>query len=46
MQKIAINPNRLGWCCQTLGMAVSDLHADIGTAKRTLEKAMQSVFYF
>lgn len=42
MQKIAINPNRLKWCCQTLDIDVSGLHTDVGIAEKTLENAMQS----
>jgi Zn-dependent peptidase ImmA (M78 family) len=42
MKKIAINPNRLKWCCQTLDIDVSGLHTDVGIAEKTLENAMQS----
>lgn len=42
MKKIAINPNRLNWCCQTLDINVSSLHTDVGIAEKTLENAMQS----
>ncbi len=42
MKKIAINPNRLNWCCQALGINVSDLHVNINIAETTLTNAMQS----
>lgn len=42
MKKIAINPNRLNWCCQALGIDVSDLHVNINIAETTLTNAMQS----
>ena len=42
MDKIAINPNRLEWCCETLGMDVNAFHQEISIAKKTLEQAMQA----
>jgi len=42
MDKIKINPNRLMWCCETLGIDVSTLYRDIDIAQLTLEKAMKN----
>ena len=41
MQKLAINPNRLIWCCQTFDIEVSDLYSNIDIAQATLNNAMQ-----
>lgn len=42
MEKIAINPNRLAWCCEMLEMETSALHhTNIGLAKQTIERVMR-----
>ena len=40
MEKIAINPNRLQWCLNTIEMNVKHLSAKIRIAEQTLEQAM------
>ncbi len=42
MEKIAINPNRLKWCCETLGMDVDSLHQEVDIAQKTVVQAMQA----
>ncbi len=42
MKKIAINPNRLKWCCETLGMDVDSLHQEVDIAQKTVMQAMQT----
>ncbi|BAS68478.1 ImmA/IrrE family metallo-endopeptidase [Bathymodiolus septemdierum thioautotrophic gill symbiont] len=41
MEKIAINPNRLAWCCETLEIDVSLLYKDIRFAENTIANAMK-----
>jgi hypothetical protein len=36
MEKIAINPQRLKWCCETLGITVSSLFQDVKISEATL----------
>jgi Zn-dependent peptidase ImmA (M78 family)/plasmid maintenance system antidote protein VapI len=40
MEKIAINPNRLEWCCKTLGISVAEFFNDIDIAESTLEQVI------
>jgi len=40
MDKIKINPNRLKWCCDILGISLENLSQDIAIAYPTIEKAM------
>jgi len=42
MEKIQINPNRLQWCCDTLGIDIDSLSKDISISHQTLEQAMKS----
>lgn len=41
MEKIAINPQRLKWCCETLGITVSSLFQDVKISEATLNKAFE-----
>lgn len=38
--KIAINPERLQWCCDIFGINSRELHADIDIAESTFKKAI------
>jgi Zn-dependent peptidase ImmA (M78 family) len=40
MEKIAINLNRLKWCCDTLGIDIHNLHTEIKIAKSSIKKAI------
>lgn len=42
MDKIQINPNRLQWCCDTLGIDINFLSKNIKVSHQTLEQAMES----
>jgi len=41
MEKIAINPNRLAWCCETLDIEISTLYKNVQFAKSTIERVMK-----
>lgn len=41
MEKIAINPSRLAWCCEVLEIEISALHKDINIAKKTITSTMK-----
>ncbi len=40
MEKIAINPARLQFCCNMLGIDITELHKDIGVAQNTLKQVV------
>ncbi len=40
MEKIAINPNRLQWCMNTIGVDLDGLSLEVHIAKQTLEQVM------
>lgn len=42
MEKIAINPNRLQWCMNTIGVDIDRLSLEIHIAKQTLEQVMEN----
>lgn len=42
MEKIAINPNRLQWCMNTIGVNLDGLSSGAHIAKQTLEKVMEN----
>ena len=42
MEKIAINPNRLQWCMNTIGVDLDGLSLEVHIAKQTLEQVMES----
>ena len=42
MSKIAINPNRLMWCCNTLGIDISYFCQDANIAQNTVNKALKN----
>ncbi len=42
MEKIAINPNRLQWCMNTIGVDLDDLSLEVHIAKQTLEQVMEN----
>jgi Zn-dependent peptidase ImmA (M78 family)/transcriptional regulator with XRE-family HTH domain len=42
MSKIAINPNRLKWCCDTLGIDVYKFYQDVHIAENTISKALEN----
>lgn len=42
MEKIAINPNRLQWCMNTIGVDLDGLSLKVRIAKKTLEQVMEN----
>ena len=42
MEKIAINPNRLQWCMDTIGVDLDGLSLEVHIAKQTLEQVMEN----
>lgn len=42
MEKIAINPNRLQWCMNTIGVDLDGLSLEVHIAKQTLEQVMEN----
>jgi Zn-dependent peptidase ImmA (M78 family)/transcriptional regulator with XRE-family HTH domain len=40
MDKIKINPNRLQWCCDMLGISLENLSQEVGIAYSTLESVI------
>ncbi len=42
MEKIAINPNRLQWCMNTIGVDLDGLSLEVHIAKKTLEQVMEN----
>ena len=42
MEKIAINPNRLQWCMNTVEVDLDGLSLDVHIAKKTLEQVMEN----
>jgi len=42
MDKININPNRLQWCCDMLGINLESLSQEVGIAYHTIEKVMDN----
>jgi hypothetical protein len=37
MEKIAINLNRLKWCCNTLGIDIHNFHTEIKIAESSIK---------
>ncbi|KAF3984272.1 MAG: hypothetical protein HFP81_03180 [Methylococcales symbiont of Hymedesmia sp. n. MRB-2018] len=42
MEKLAINPNRLQWCMNTLAISLNDLSNSIHIAEQTLLQVMEN----
>ena len=42
MDKVRVNPSRIQWCCDVLGISLESLSHEISVAYATLEKAMQN----
>jgi Zn-dependent peptidase ImmA (M78 family) len=46
MEKIAINLNRLKWCCNTLGIDIHNFHTEIKIAESSIKKAINGEAVF
>lgn len=42
MEKIAVNPNRLMWCCETFGIDISELSVKVYISQKTLQAALEN----